>query len=239
MRTSFFIHSLELIISALGEQTANGNMHQILFLFFGKFLPHFAQFLYANQKKNCFHIRLFSKAFHQLRFQCPPPELDIFFTIHAAKITRRRNLSRINYLCRNFWIMLQLAVIRQHPEFVKERLMVKNLDAGSLVDSILALDEQKKKLQLELETAQSRLNSISKEIGQWIAKGDQVKTDEKKREVAAFKASIPPLQEKSNQLDQQLQNLLVTLPNLPAKEVPLGKTPEDNVVVRIGGEQPG
>ncbi|MDP4128733.1 MAG: serine--tRNA ligase [Bacteroidota bacterium] len=134
--------------------------------------------------------------------------------------------------------MLQLAVIRQHPEFVKARLKVKNLDAASLIDSILALDEKKRKLQVELEAAQSRLNSISKEIGQWIAKGDQVKTDEKKREVAAFKASIPPLQEKSNQLDQQLQDLLVTLPNLPAKEVPLGKTPEDNVVVRIGGEQP-
>ncbi|MFI5124185.1 MAG: serine--tRNA ligase [Chitinophagales bacterium] len=134
--------------------------------------------------------------------------------------------------------MLQLAVIRQRPEFVRERLKVKNLDAGSLIDSILTLDEQRKKLQLELETAQSRLNTISKEIGHWIARGDQVKTDEKKQEVAAFKASIPPLQEKSNLLDQQLQDLLVTLPNLPAKEVPLGKTPDDNVVVRIGGEQP-
>ena len=134
--------------------------------------------------------------------------------------------------------MLQLAVIRQQPELVRERLKVKNFDAGSLIESILLLDDQKKKLQLELETAQSRLNTISKEIGQWIAKGDGARADEKKQEVAAFKASIPSLQEKSSLLDRQLQDLLVKLPNLPAKEVPPGRTPEHNEIVRTGGAQP-
>ncbi|HZK65463.1 MAG TPA: hypothetical protein VFC34_15065 [Puia sp.] len=134
--------------------------------------------------------------------------------------------------------MLQLAVIRQQPELVRERLKVKNFDAGSLIESILLLDDQKKKLQLELETAQSRLNTISKEIGQWIAKGDVARADEKKQEVAAFKASIPSLQEKSSLLDRQLQDLLVKLPNLPAKEVPPGRTPEHNEIVRTGGAQP-
>jgi seryl-tRNA synthetase len=134
--------------------------------------------------------------------------------------------------------MLQLAVIRQQPEFVKERLKVKNLDAGATVDSILLADEQRKKLQLLAEAAQARLNVISKEIGLWIAKGDMAKAEEKKQEVSSLKAEIPPLQEKLNQLDHQLQELLVSLPNLPAKEVPPGRTPADNVVIRDGGEIP-
>jgi seryl-tRNA synthetase len=134
--------------------------------------------------------------------------------------------------------MLQLAVIRQQPEFVKERLKVKNLDAGATVDSILLADEQRKKLQLQAEAAQARLNGISKEIGLWIAKGDKAKAEEKKQEVSSLKADIPPLQEKLNQLDHQLHELLVSLPNLPAKEVPPGRTPADNVVIRDGGEIP-
>ena len=103
--------------------------------------------------------------------------------------------------------MLQLAVIRQQPEFVKERLKVKNLDAGATVDSILLADEKRKKLQLQAEAAQARLNVISKEIGLWIAKGEMAKAEEKKQEVSSLKAEIPPLQEKLNQLDHQLQEL--------------------------------
>ncbi len=134
--------------------------------------------------------------------------------------------------------MLQLAVIRQNPEFVKERLSVKNLDAGAIIDFILVVDEQRKKLQLQAESAQAQLNTISKEIGQWIAKGDKAMAEEKKQAVSSLKASIPPLQGKLNSLDQQLYDLMVSLPNLPAREVPPGKTPEDNVVVREGGERP-
>ena len=134
--------------------------------------------------------------------------------------------------------MLQLAVIRQQADFVKERLRVKNFDAVKAVDTILSLDEQRKQAQLQLETSQAQLNTISKEIGQWIAKGDKEKAEEKKQAVSAFKTAIPPLQDKLSQLDQELHAQLVTLPNLPAKEVPPGKTPEENELVREGGERP-
>jgi seryl-tRNA synthetase len=134
--------------------------------------------------------------------------------------------------------MLQLAVIRQQPDFVKERLRIKHFDADNAIDSILALDEERRQVQLQLEAAQAQLNAASKEIGQWIAKGDKQKAEEKKQAVSAFKTSIPPLQEKLNRLDQQLHDQLVLIPNLPAREVPPGKTPEDNEVVREGGKRP-
>ena len=134
--------------------------------------------------------------------------------------------------------MLPIALIRQQPAFVKERLLVKHFDATAAIDSLLLWDEKRKKLQLELESAQAILNARSKEIGQLMAKGEKDKAEEKKQEVAQIKAALSPLQESLNQADQELQQILVTLPNLPAPEVPAGKTPEDNVLVREGGKKP-
>jgi seryl-tRNA synthetase len=134
--------------------------------------------------------------------------------------------------------MLQLALIRQQPEWIKERLKVKNFDASSVVYKILGLDEQRKRLQLELESEQAGLNAISKEIGQLMAKGEKEKADEKKHQVTSMKSKLGFLPGAVKAVEDQLQQLLVTLPNLPAKEVPSGKTPADNVTVREGGKKP-
>ena len=134
--------------------------------------------------------------------------------------------------------MLQLALIRQQPDFVKERLRVKNFDAASAIDTILLLDEKRKKLQLELESEQAGLNNFSREIGQLMAVGEKAKAEQKKQEVARIKLKLTPLQEQLDQTDLQLQQILVTLPNLPAADVPPGKSPEENVVVREGGQIP-
>jgi seryl-tRNA synthetase len=134
--------------------------------------------------------------------------------------------------------MLQLALIRQQPAFVKERLLVKNFDASTAIDLILSMDERRKKLQLELESAQAGLNAISKQIGLLMAKGDMAGAEEKKGEVASVKSGLSPLQQALDLTDAQLQQVLLTLPNLPASEVPPGKTPEDNVIMREGGSKP-
>ena len=69
--------------------------------------------------------------------------------------------------------MLQLPVIRQNPEWVKEKLAVKNFTETDLVDTILSLDDQRKKLQLEFDNNQAKVNSASKEIGQLMGKGQE------------------------------------------------------------------
>ncbi|HEY2348456.1 MAG TPA: serine--tRNA ligase, partial [Puia sp.] len=101
--------------------------------------------------------------------------------------------------------MLQIALIRQQPDFVKERLRVKNFDATTAIDSILQLDEKRKKLQLELESAQAGLNAISKDIGHLMARGEKLMAEEKKREVSLIKSGISPLQEALDTADKQLQ----------------------------------
>ncbi len=134
--------------------------------------------------------------------------------------------------------MLQVAFIRQNVEFVKERLGVRNFKEPGLVDSIVGLDDQRKKLQLESDTTQSRINAHSKEIGQLMAKGQKEEAEAKKQDVASLKASLAPIAERLAAVEEELNGALILLPNLPAAAVPRGKTPEDNVTIREGGNKP-
>jgi len=134
--------------------------------------------------------------------------------------------------------MLQVAVIRQNVDFVKERLSLRNFKETGLVDTIVHLDDQRKKLQLESETTQSKINTLSKEIGQLMAKGQRQEAEEKKQEVAALKTSQAPIAAQLAAVEEDLNATIIRLPNLPAAAVPPGKTPEDNVTIREGGKKP-
>ncbi len=137
-----------------------------------------------------------------------------------------------------FGTMLQAAIIRQNPDLVKQRLAIKNFPEPGLVNDIIALDDERKKLQNEFDTIQSKINSSSKEIGQLMGKGQKDEAEKLKLDVATLKSSLQPVSEKFNATEKQLQDILVKLPNLPSDKVPPGKTPEDNVVVREGGTIP-
>ena len=134
--------------------------------------------------------------------------------------------------------MLQVAFIRNNKEEVKQRLTVKNFAELSLVDEILKLDEERKKLQQEFDSTQAKVNSTSKEIGQLMAKGQKEDSENKKLEVALLKSLLQPISDKLSVVEKQLQETLVRLPNLPSEKVPPGKTPADNIVVRAGGNEP-
>jgi seryl-tRNA synthetase len=134
--------------------------------------------------------------------------------------------------------MLQIQVIRQDPGSVKRRLERRHFGETGLVDTILSLDEQRKKLQLEFDNNQAKVNSTSKEIGQLMAKGQKEEAEKKKQEVAMLKATLQPISESLSIVEKQLQDELVKLPNLPSDRVPEGKTPADNVVLREGGNKP-
>lgn len=134
--------------------------------------------------------------------------------------------------------MLQVPFIRQHTEQVKERLAVKHFQELSLVDEIIALDDERRKLQLEFDNTQAKVNSASKEIGQLMAKGQKEEAEALKQAVPSLKQSLQPISEKLSSVEQQLEASIVKLPNLPSANVPKGRTPEDNVVVREGGSKP-
>lgn len=135
--------------------------------------------------------------------------------------------------------MLQVQFIRQNRELVLERLAVKHFaDAAVVVDEVLALDDQRKKLTLEYDETQAKVNSASKEIGKLMASGDKSGAESRKQEVAAFKQSLGPIDEQLRATEKLLHDTLVRLPNLPGADVPKGRTPEDNLEVRRGGDIP-
>ena len=134
--------------------------------------------------------------------------------------------------------MLQINYVRQNVDAVKERLAVKNFGDLSLVDKVVSLDEQVRKLKAESETLQATINAASKEIGMMMGKGEKELAEQKKQEVAAQKNTIQQLNDQLTVVEKELHDELVKLPNLPHLSVPKGKTPEDNEVVREGGVKP-
>lgn len=134
--------------------------------------------------------------------------------------------------------MLQLQVLRQDPKWVKERLAVKYFKEEDVVDEILKLDDQRKKLQLEFDNTQAKINSSSKEIGQLMAKGEKEKAEALKGSVPLLKTSLQPISDRLAETERLLQHELVMLPNLPSEKVPAGRTPEENVLIREGGNKP-
>ncbi|HLP37812.1 serine--tRNA ligase [Lacibacter sp.] len=134
--------------------------------------------------------------------------------------------------------MLQLAFIRQNRELVKERLAVKNFTNLELVDEIIALDEQRRKKQLENDDLAAKVNAASKEIGMLMGKGQKAEAEQKKTEVTQYKESSKQIAEELASVEQKLNELLVRLPNLPSSLVPVGKSAEDNVNVKEGGNEP-
>ena len=134
--------------------------------------------------------------------------------------------------------MLQVNFLRQNTELAKKKLAIKHFANLNLVDEVIAIDDQRKLLQASFDDIQSKVNAASKEIGGHMAKGEKDKADALKNEVAEWKKQIEPLKEQMAAVEVNLQQVIVQFPNLPHDLVPLGKTPEENEVVRVGGETP-
>ena len=134
--------------------------------------------------------------------------------------------------------MLQVSYLRENTDLAKQRLGVKHFPQPGLVDTVIALDDERKALQAGFDDLQSKVNAASKEIGALMAKGEKDKAEAIKREVAGWKAQLDPLKTKMTEVEASLQQTIVQLPNLPHPLVPIGKTPEENEVVRTGGVVP-
>jgi seryl-tRNA synthetase len=134
--------------------------------------------------------------------------------------------------------MLQISYIRQNIDLVKERLSARYFGEISIVDKVVELDEQVRKLKVETETLQAEMNVASKEIGVLMGKGQKELADEKKQLVALDKSKIQILNELLGNAEKLLQDEIVKLPNLPHSTVKKGKTPEENEVVKEGGTVP-
>ncbi|HRO41360.1 MAG TPA: serine--tRNA ligase [Flavipsychrobacter sp.] len=134
--------------------------------------------------------------------------------------------------------MLPIQLFRQEKEKIITGLQKKNFKEIEVVDKIIELDERRRQIQSESDAIAATVNSASKTIGQLMAQGKKEEAAQLKQEVAQNKERAKDFIQQLNELETELNEAIIRLPNLPHTSVPAGKTPEENEIVRSGGNTP-
>ncbi|MDE7461563.1 MAG: serine--tRNA ligase [Muribaculaceae bacterium] len=134
--------------------------------------------------------------------------------------------------------MLTLQVIKENPEFVIERLGVKGFDGRAVITEILEIDAERRRLQAKCDNDASELKKLASSIAMLMKSGDKEGAEEAKRKVAEIKGATKGLQDRLEECQKKVTELLLSVPNLPNENVPHGLTAEENVVEKTGGPMP-
>src|SRR5882672_1513554 len=134
--------------------------------------------------------------------------------------------------------MLDIKLIREKPDFVRQRLAARGAGDDALIDSVLALDEQRRKALSEVEALKAKRNRTAKEIGALMGQKKTAEADLRKTEARELGDGISELDKQAAEADLARDQVMLSLPNLPHPSVPTGRSAEDNPVVRVHGEKP-
>ena len=134
--------------------------------------------------------------------------------------------------------MLTLQILREKPDFVIERLAVKGFDGRAAVTEILEIDAERRRLQAKCDSDASELKKLAASIGALMKRGEKEEAEKAKERVAELKGASKGLQDRLDECAKRLEEILLTIPNLPCDAVPEGLTAADNVVELTGGPMP-
>lgn len=134
--------------------------------------------------------------------------------------------------------MLTLQTIKADPDFVIRRLAVKGFDGKEVIGRILDIDAERRRLQQKTDSDASELKKLASSIGSLIKEGKTEEAEQAKNRVAELKAGTKGLQDRLAACENDVRDLLLTVPNLPCDAVPEGRSAEDNVVEKTGGVMP-
>jgi seryl-tRNA synthetase len=134
--------------------------------------------------------------------------------------------------------MLQVNFIKENKDAVLAGLAKRNKDFSAIIDRIIALDDQRKKLQNQVDNNLAEANKISKEIGDMYKSGQREQADLRKPEVAQLKEAAKQAEMELTEVENELRQALYTVPNVPHEHVVFGKSADENVEVYIWGDRP-
>ncbi|MCW8312981.1 serine--tRNA ligase [Sphingobacterium sp. InxBP1] len=134
--------------------------------------------------------------------------------------------------------MLQLNYIRENRDTVIERLAVKHFKEIGLVDEIIRLDEDRRKIQAESDALSGEANAAAKQIGDLMRQDKKEEAEAVKSKSSGYKEQVRQLLDKLATIETALNEKIVQLPNLPHHSVPVGTGAEDNEVVLTNGDIP-
>lgn len=135
--------------------------------------------------------------------------------------------------------MLDIRLIREKPDFVRERLLLRGAGDEQRVQEVLDLDEKRRKALAEVENLKALRNRVSKEIGALMGQKKLTEAEAKKAETRDLGDRIARLDQESKKAEESRDQLMLRLPNLPHQTVPPGRTSADNPIVRVFGDKPG
>ncbi|WP_289288228.1 serine--tRNA ligase [uncultured Muribaculum sp.] len=134
--------------------------------------------------------------------------------------------------------MLTIQQIKEDPQRIVKRLAVKGFDAQETIDRILELDAKRRQCQLTNDTKAAELNKLAAKIGKLMKDGAREEAEQTKAAVAALKDEQKAIAEQLAATEDEIRNILLSVPNVPCDMVPEGKTAADNVVEKTGGPMP-
>ena len=134
--------------------------------------------------------------------------------------------------------MLHINKLRENRDSYIELLKIKNFDASTLIDAVISKDDERKVTQQKADELLSKGNQLAKQIGELYKTGKAVEANVLKEESSAIKESSKALQTKQSELEKEIQDILVQIPNIPYPTVPAGKSDADNVTLKEVGAIP-
>lgn len=124
--------------------------------------------------------------------------------------------------------MLQVPFIKENKDLVIERLAKRNIDATSMINDVISFDEDRKRIQTELDNTLAESNALSKDIGNLYKSGEAQKANLLKEKTSQLKETSKALNDTLNAKVEALSQLLYKIPNIPHASVPAGNTDQDN-----------
>ena len=134
--------------------------------------------------------------------------------------------------------MLDIKLVRERADFVRQRLATRGAGDEAQIQELLRLDEERRRLLAEVEALKAQRHRASKEIGALIGQKKIEEAETKKRETRDLGDRIGRLDKLAGEAEMARDQLMLRLPNLPHESVPVGKSAQENPVVRIHGEKP-
>jgi seryl-tRNA synthetase len=133
--------------------------------------------------------------------------------------------------------MLDMRLLREKPDYVRERLTTRNPELSLLVDKVLKVDSERRRLETELQRLSAERNQLSKEIG--ILRSKKESSAEEESKVRAIGEGIARLNETVAAVDESQRKVMLGIPNLPHPGAPIGANSDSNPEVRVWGDKPG
>ena len=134
--------------------------------------------------------------------------------------------------------MLTLALIKEDPEDVIRRLAIKHFDGREAINKVLELDKERRAAQTQFDNNASQLKKLAASIGALMKQGKKEEAEGVKQSVADLKEANKAIEDRLHAAENEITEILLSVPNVPCAMVPEGRTAEDNVVEKTGGPMP-